>query len=89
MFDETYDKHKSSWTGKVRGIDFIEARAVWDDLDAIDGPADMKDGEERWLKVGRIDNKVWTVGFTIRPAGIRIFMVRAARKDEKDVYNGY
>ena len=88
MFDETYDREKSRWTKETRGIDFVEARSVWNDPEAIEGPATMKNGEERWLKVGRIGDKLWTVGFTNRAAGIRIFMVRPARKDEKDVYYG-
>lgn len=86
MFDESFDEEKSKWTKEVRGIGFFEARQVWDDPDAIEGPATMKDGEERWLKVGRIGGKLWTVGFTHRSAGIRIFMVRPARQDEKVVY---
>ena len=44
MFDESYDREKSWWTKETRGIDFIEARAVWDDPDAIEGPANSKDG---------------------------------------------
>ena len=48
MFDETFDRGKSQRTKETRGIDFIEARAVWDDPEAIEGPATMKDGEERW-----------------------------------------
>lgn len=89
MFDKTFDRGKSQRTKVTRGIDFVEARAVWADPDAIEGPADTKNGEVRWLKIGRIGDKTWAVGFTYREAGIRIFMVRPARKDEKEVYNGY
>jgi uncharacterized protein len=89
MFDACYDREKSRWTKETRGIDFVEARSVWDDPDAIEGPANSKDGEVRWLKIGRVDDKIWTVGFTYRKAGIRIFTVRPARKNEKDVYYGY
>ena len=88
MFDESYDREKSRWTKEIRGIDFVEARAVWDDPDVIEGPANSKDGEARWLKIGCIGDKLWTVGFTYRKSGSRIFTVRPARKDEKDVYYG-
>lgn len=88
MFDETFDRGKSQRTKETRGIDFIEARRVWDDPEAIEGPATMKDGEERWLKIGRFGDKIWAVGFTYREAGIRIFMVRPAREFERDVYYG-
>ncbi len=85
VFDETYDKTKSAWTKKNRGVDFVEARIVWNDPEAIEGPADLKDGEERWLKVGRVEDSIWTVGFAYRNNKIRIFMVRPARKDERKV----
>ncbi len=87
MFDETFDRSKSHWTKKTRGIDFVEARKAWEDPEAIEGPATVVDGEERWLKVGTIEEKIWTVGFTYRAGGIRIFMVRPARSDEKEAYN--
>jgi uncharacterized DUF497 family protein len=89
VLDETFDSGKSPRTKLTRGIDFIEARAVWLDIDAIEGPADIRSLEVRWLKIGRIKEKIWTVGFTYRESGFRIFKVRPARKDEKDVYNGY
>lgn len=87
MFDEDFDQNKSQWTKMTRGIDFVEARKLWEDPEAIEGPANLVGNEERWLKVGRIAGKFWTVGFTIRNEKIRIFMVRPARQDEKDAYN--
>lgn len=87
MFDETYDRGKSQRTKETRGIDFVEARAIWADPHAIEGPATIKDGEERWLKIGRIAGRIWAVGFTHRLAGIRIFMVRPAREFEREVYD--
>jgi len=89
MFDDSFDKTKSEWTSKARGIDVIKAREIWNDPQAIEGPANVKDDEERWLKVGLINNRLWTVGFTLRKKGIRIFMVRPARKNERQVYHGY
>jgi len=87
-FEDSFDESKSQWTKQHRGIDFIEARAVWDDPEAIEGPGTTKDGEERWLKVGKIDEKLWTVGFTTRVGKIRIFMVRRPHEDEKEAYYG-
>ena len=55
----------------------------------LKAPQTQKTAEARWLKIGRIGDKLWAVGFTYREAGIRIFTVRPARKDEKDVYYGY
>jgi uncharacterized DUF497 family protein len=89
MFDEAFDFEKSEWTKNSRGIDFIVARNVWKDPNAIEGPAATVEGEERWLKVGCIDDKIWTVGFTYRLSKIRIFMIRPARKEEKGAYFDY
>lgn len=87
-FDEGFDRIKSQITKERRGIDFVEAREVFADLTEVIGPGTMKDGEERWLRVGMAMGKLWTVGFTLRPDGIRIFMVRPARDEERDAYYG-
>lgn len=89
MFDESFDQEKSEWSKKTRGVDFIDAREVWNDPNSIEGPGTMKDGEIRWLRIGQIKGKIWTVGFTQRAGGIRIFTIRPARKSEKEVYYGY
>jgi uncharacterized DUF497 family protein len=86
MFDESFDKEKSLKTKQERGIDFIEAREVWNDPEAIEGLANVVMGENRWLKVGMALGKIWTVCFTNRPEGIRIISVRPARDDEKEAY---
>lgn len=88
VFDESFDVEKSRWTNKTRGIDFIEAREVFDDPDLIVGPGTLKDGEERWLCVGKHRGRVWTVGYTMRHGLIRIFMVRPPHDDEKAAYYG-
>ena len=87
-FDDGIDREKSEWTKRIRGIDFIEARLAWLDPEAIQGPGTTKDGEERWLKVGEINGKLWTIGFTMRFGKIRIFMVRFTHEDEREAYYG-
>jgi uncharacterized DUF497 family protein len=88
QFDESFDVEKSSWTKKTRGIDFVEARNVFDDPNLIIGPGTVKDGEERWLCVGMYRGRIWTVGYTERYGLIRIFMVRPPHDDEKAAYYG-
>ena len=85
-WDEGYDNEKSIFTKEKRGIDFLEARKVWDDENAIEGPGTLKNGEERWLKVGMIKGKLWTVVFIYRNSKIRILSVRRARNEEKKAY---
>jgi uncharacterized protein len=87
-FDENFDQSKSQWTKRTRGIDFVEAREVFNDPNETVGPGTAKDGEERWLRIGMAQGKLWTVGYTMRSGLIRIFMVRPPHDDEKDAYYG-
>lgn len=86
-FDDDFDQKKSQWTKKTRGIDFVEAREVFNDPNDTVGPGTTKDGEERWLRVGMAKEKLWTVGYTLRRGLIRIFMVRPPHDDEKEAYD--
>ena len=86
MFDETYDRDKSAWTRNERGIDFVEAREVFSDPNAVEVPARRVDNEDRFLTVGMAKGRLWAVGWTMRPTGIRIFTVRPSRDDEKEQY---
>ena len=88
MFDETYDHEKSGWTKSARGIGCDEGRGARDEPGGMEGPATKKGKEDRCLQVGKIGDRLWAIGFTYRKEGIRIFTVRPARKDEKDVYDG-
>ena len=86
MFDETFDQDKSHWTKETRGIDFVEAREAWLDPNRVEVPANRIGNEDRFLTVGQALGRVWTVGWTVRVTGIRIFMVRPSRDDEKEQY---
>ena len=88
-FDENYDRVKSAWTKQNREIDFVEAREVWNDPNATEGPGNSEMGEDRWLIIGMAIGKLWTVCFTHRSDGIRIISVRPPREIEKEVYYGY
>jgi uncharacterized protein len=88
VFDENYDQSKSLWTKNFRGINFIEAREIWKDPEAVTGPGNSED-EERWLIIGMALGKLWTACFTNRPEGIRIISVRPPREIEKEIYHGY
>lgn len=85
---EDFDKEKSQWTRRTRGIDFVEAREAFNDPNETIGPGTTTDGEERWLRVGKAKGKLWTVGYTMRRGLIRIFMVRPPHEDEREAYDG-
>lgn len=78
MFSDDFDKLKSDKTKAERGIDFVEARAIWMDPDCIEVPARNVDGEVRAATIGLIDGQIWVALWTLRAGLIRIFSVHRA-----------
>jgi uncharacterized DUF497 family protein len=80
-FDDTFDRAKSEKTKKERGIDFIEARALWLDENHVTLPAKNVDGEHRSFTVGMIEGNLWVAIWTFRRVDyIRMISVRRAEK---------
>ena len=80
-----FDPEKNNKNKEKHGIDFYEARALWDDPDLIEIPAKTAD-EPRFLVTGRIDEKHWSGVITYRGDRIRIISVRRSRKEEIETY---
>jgi uncharacterized protein len=80
-----FDPEKSEKNKEKHGIDFYEARALWDDPDLIEIPAKTAD-EPRFLVTGKIDEKHWSGVITYRGDRIRIISVRRSRKEEIETY---
>jgi uncharacterized DUF497 family protein len=80
-----FDPRKSPSNKKKHGIDFEEARALWDDLELIVVPARTSD-EPRSLVVGRIGETHWSGVITYREDRIRIISVRRSRDEEIEIY---
>lgn len=80
-----FDPPKSQSNKTKHGIDLVEAQSLWHDSDLIEGPATSVT-EDRWLAVGLIKDKHWTVCFTHRAGSIRIIECRRSRKEEKEIY---
>lgn len=70
---------------KKYGINFDEAQVLWDDPDLIEIPVKTVD-EPRFLVIGKISEKYWSVIITYRREKIRIISARRARKEEVDIY---
>ena len=68
-----------------RGIDFVEAQALWQDGNRVEIPAKTVD-EPRSLLIGQIKGKVWSAIITYRGENIRIISVRRARDEEVELY---
>ena len=77
-----WDANKSDSNLAKHGIDFVQAQAVWLDVDRIDVRGVFV-GEPRRLMIGRIGGKVWACVYTYREAeAIRIISCRRARPRE-------
>ena len=80
-----FNKNKSEINKHKHGIDFYEARKLWDDTDFIEIPVKTVD-EPRFLVIGKILGKHWSGVITYRSEKIRIISVRRSRKEEVEIY---
>ena len=80
-----FDLKKSDNNKQKHGLDFYEARVIWDDPDLIEIPVQTID-EPRYLVIGTIAGKRWSGIITYRAGKIRIISVRRSRKEEVDIY---
>ncbi|MDP2157988.1 MAG: BrnT family toxin [Nitrospirota bacterium] len=80
-----FDANKSENNRKKHGIDFYEARELWNDPDFIEIPVKTSD-EKRFLVIGNISEKCWSAIITYRSDSVRIISVRRSRKEEVEIY---
>ena len=80
-----YDTAKSSGNKEKHGLDFEEARALWDAPDLLEIPVKTSD-EPRYLVVGRIAGKHWSGIITYRGDAVRVISVLRSRKEEIALY---
>jgi uncharacterized DUF497 family protein len=80
-----YDPAKSASNKAKHGIDFEEAKALWNDLERLEAPI-LRLGEKRYLLVGLIASLHWTAIITYRGETVRIISVRRSRHDEVEQY---
>lgn len=83
--DFEFDKNKSNLNKQKHGIDFNEAKKLWEDSDYVEIPVKTND-ESRFLVIGKISGKNWTGVITYRNERIRIISIRRSRKEEIDIY---
>ena len=80
-----FDEAKSAANKAKHGLDFSEAQSLWQDVDAVEIPA-QSDVEQRTMLIARIEKKIWAAIFTERETKIRIISVRRARSSEEAIY---
>jgi len=85
MLSFEFDAEKSKSNLEKHGIDFIEAKKLWEDPDLLEIPAKTVD-ESRFLIIGRIESEYWSAVITYRGENIRIISVRRSRNSEVAIY---
>ncbi|MGO9078339.1 MAG: BrnT family toxin [Streptosporangiaceae bacterium] len=85
--DFEFDAAKSTANFEKHGIDFTQVQALWQDAMRAEIPARTA-GEPRWLVIGMIDGKHWSVVVTYREGRARIISARWSRKEEVALYEG-
>ena len=81
-----WDEGKRQANITRHGIDFLMAEEFeWETaIETIDDRHDY--GEERWIALGFIENRVCVLIYTLRSENIRIISLRKATKQEKEYY---
>ena len=80
-----FDEQKSRANRVKHGIDFTDARALWEDVDVLEIPARTED-ESRTVVIGRIGETHWSAIVTYRGERVRIISVRRSRRKERELY---
>jgi uncharacterized DUF497 family protein len=85
--ESEFDPSKSALNFKKHGIDFTAVQALWQDVMRVEIPARTVD-EPRWLVIGQIGGRHWSVVVTYRKQRVRIISARRSRKEEVALYEG-
>jgi uncharacterized DUF497 family protein len=82
-----FDEVKSQANLKKHGIDFVQAQALWEDLERVEIPARTED-EPRFMVIGKIGAQHWSAVITYRDEKARIISARRSRREEIHIYEG-
>ena len=85
MITFEFDEAKSQTNFLKYGINFADAKALWDDPRLLEIPANTED-EPRYLVIGLIYEKCWSAVITYRGTNIRLISVRRSRTEEVALY---
>jgi len=80
-----YDRNKSLSNKQKHGIDFEEAKLLWNDDKMVEILTSYED-EERFISIGKIASKFYTIVTTLRGDKIRIISARRSRQKEIEIY---
>lgn len=82
-----FDEEKSAECLRKRGFDFQFAQQIFDDPDGVEYESTARDyGEIRWVRIGLIDGRLYTVIWTLRGNKRRIISARPSERKERKRY---
>lgn len=84
--DFEWDENKQRVNVAKHGIDFADAKEVFDDPAAYTLLSPRASGERRYMTIGLMKGALIAVIFTRRGEAIRIISARAARRSERKSY---
>jgi hypothetical protein len=80
-----WNEDKRRWVLRERGLDFLDAVALFDGRPLLTAPS-PRGIEERWLSIGELEGRLIAVVWTRRSEVVRIVTMRRARNEEKKRY---
>ncbi len=81
-----WDDSKQKINIEKHGIDFIDAIAIFNDINRIEKKIVHESGEERHITIGLVNGVVLLVVYTLRGKSIRLISARRASKNESKYY---
>jgi uncharacterized protein len=83
--DFEWDEAKRQANIEKHGIDFVRAREIFDGRPVVSYRSSYAE-EERWLTIGIIDGRFFTVVWTRRGETVRLVSARRSRDGEERAY---
>ena len=83
-----YDENKSLSNKQKHGIDFEKAKVLWSDDRLLEIKTSFSN-EKRYINIGKIEKKFYTVVTTYRNDRIRIISARRSRQKEIEIYESW
>lgn len=85
MQDLQWDEEKNRINETKHNISFEQAAEVFNDENRLQFATD-RNGERRYITIGKAFKVIITVVYTIRDFAYRLISARTARKDEREKY---
>lgn len=84
--DFEWDDEKDAANLRKHGVPLRLAVLLFDDPYLLESSAGLRNGEPRFISVGKIEDRVLACVFAFRGSRRRLISLRAARRSERRVY---